>query len=45
MQLILEKCGGGGHHTVAGAQIEGITIEEAKEILISKIDEYFSNSD
>ena len=42
VQLILEKLGGGGHITVAGAQIEGMTIEEAKQELIAQINEYFS---
>jgi len=41
VQVILEKLGGGGHITVAGAQIEGITVEEAKEKLLEKIKEYF----
>ena len=42
VQLILEKLGGGGHITVAGAQLEGMTIEEAKQELIIRINEYFS---
>ena len=42
VQLILEKLGGGGHITVAGAQIEGMTLEEAKQELIIRINEYFS---
>ncbi len=42
VQIILEKLGGGGHITLAGAQIEGITIKEAKEELINRINEYFS---
>jgi cyclic-di-AMP phosphodiesterase len=33
VQVILEKLGGGGHMTVAGAQLEGISIEEAKKKL------------
>ena len=40
VQVILEKLGGGGHITLAGAQIEGVTLEEAKELLIEKINEY-----
>ncbi len=44
VQLILEKLGGGGHHTVAGAQITDITIDEAKKMLIEKIDEYFTEN-
>jgi len=31
VQVIMENFGGGGHGTVAGAQIEGISIEEGKE--------------
>ena len=42
VQVILEKLGGGGHITVAGAQIEGMTLEEAKQELIIRINEYFS---
>ncbi len=42
VQMILEKLGGGGHITLAGAQLENTTIEEAKEELLGKIEEYFS---
>lgn len=42
VQIILEKLGGGGHITLAGAQIEGMTIEEVKQQLIDKINEYFN---
>ncbi len=42
VQIILEKLGGGGHITLAGAQLEGVSIEEAKEELIKRIKEYFS---
>ena len=42
VQLILEKLGGGGHITVAGAQVEGMTMEEAKQELIIRINEYFT---
>lgn len=41
VQLILEKLGGGGHIAIAGAQIENVTLEQAKELLIEKIDEYY----
>lgn len=41
VQLILEKMGGGGHITLAGAQIEGLTVDEVKSQLIGKINEYF----
>ena len=36
------KRGGGGHITLAGAQVEGMDIEEAKQELINRINEYFS---
>lgn len=42
VQVILEKLGGGGHITVAGAQLEGISIEDAKQELIIRINEYFT---
>lgn len=45
VQIILEKMGGGGHSTVAGAQIEGKTIEEVKKELLEKIEEYFAETE
>lgn len=45
VQLILEKLGGGGHLTFAGAQIAGVSIEEAKERLLKEIQEYFKKPD
>ena len=42
VQVILEKLGGGGHITLAGAQMENVTMEEAKQELIIRINEYFS---
>ena len=42
VQVILEKLGGGGHITLAGAQVEGMTIEEVKQELVNRINEYFS---
>ena len=42
VQVILEKMGGGGHITLAGAQIEGKSMEEVKTELVEKINEYFS---
>lgn len=41
VQIILEKLGGGGHITLAGAQVENMTLEEAKQELINRINEYF----
>ena len=42
VQVILEKLGGGGHITLAGTQVEGMTIEETRQELINRINEYFS---
>ena len=33
VQVIMEQLGGGGHMSVAGAQLADVTIEEAREIL------------
>ena len=40
VQIILEKMGGGGHITLAGAQLEGFSLEDAKDELIIRISEY-----
>lgn len=40
VQVILEKLGGGGHLTEAGAQLKGISIEEAKKELKYAIIDY-----
>lgn len=42
VQLILEKLGGGGHMTIAGAQLEGITIKEAERRVINALEEYLN---
>lgn len=44
VQVILEKLGGGGHMTVAGAQLQGISMEEAKEKLKNAVLEYMENT-
>ena len=44
VQIILEKMGGGGHITLAGTQIEGKTIDEVKQELLEKIEEYFNET-
>ena len=33
VQIIMERLGGGGHRTIAGAQLKGATIDEAREKL------------
>ncbi|MBR6728964.1 MAG: DHH family phosphoesterase, partial [Clostridia bacterium] len=41
VQVILEKLGGGGHMTIAGAQLAELAPEEAKEKLCQAIEEYY----
>ncbi|MBQ1526377.1 MAG: DHH family phosphoesterase [Lachnospiraceae bacterium] len=38
VQIIMEKLGGGGHINVAGAQIEGVSMEEGKRRLVETLD-------
>ncbi len=40
VQIIMEKIGGGGHFTMAGAQLENISMEKAEELLKNAIREY-----
>lgn len=40
VQYITEKLGGGGHMTIAGAQLTDTTIDEVVELLKQAIDEY-----
>lgn len=42
VQVILEKLGGGGHITLAGAQLAGLTLEEAHDELVIRINEYLT---
>jgi c-di-AMP phosphodiesterase-like protein len=44
VQIIMEKLGGGGHHTMAAAQLAGVTPAEAKKKLLSAVDDYISSS-
>lgn len=44
VQVILEKLGGGGHITLAGAQLEGLTLEEAYNELVIRINEYLTET-
>ncbi|SHJ93536.1 DHH family phosphoesterase [Paramaledivibacter caminithermalis] len=45
VQRILEKLGGGGHLTVAGAQLKDVTTHEVKNMLINSIEEYLEEGD
>ena len=38
VQVIMEKLGGGGHQTMAAAQIPDVSLEEAAELLLKAID-------
>ena len=40
VQLVMEKIGGGGHLTMAGAQLAGVTVEQARQKLLDAIDEF-----
>lgn len=44
VQVILEKLGGGGHITVAGAQLKELSLNEAKKMVIEKIQEYLDEN-
>ena len=37
VQLVMEKLGGGGHMTMAGAQFSGLSVEEVREKLVAVI--------
>ena len=45
VQLIMEKLGGGGHLTMAAAQLEGVSAEEALARLADAIEEYHKEND
>lgn len=44
VQVILEKLGGGGHLTVAGAQLTGVGVDGAKQKLREAIKAYFDET-
>jgi c-di-AMP phosphodiesterase-like protein len=45
VQIVLEKLGGGGHMMIAGAQVQGMSIEEVKKMLIQSIEETLNNKE
>ncbi|NTW71849.1 MAG: hypothetical protein HGA49_06360 [Eubacteriaceae bacterium] len=45
VQLILEKLGGGGHMTIAGAQLPGTDLELGKKLLKKSISQYFKEGE
>ena len=44
VQLILERMGGGGHATIAGAQTTGRPIEDVRKQLVAFIRDYMKNN-
>ena len=45
VQIVLEKLGGGGHLTIAGAQLKNIGMEKARAKLIEALTEYLEEGD
>ena len=45
VQVIMERLGGGGHLNIAGAQLSGVSSEEAKQMLIDTIDNMIKDGD
>lgn len=43
VQLLMERLGGGGNHTAAGAQLRNTTPEEADRMITEAIDGYFAD--
>lgn len=41
VQLVMEALGGGGHQTMAGAQLQGVALESARQSLLEAIDRYY----
>ena len=44
VQVILEEFGGGGHFTMAGAQLKNITVSDARRALIRELDDKLEES-
>jgi c-di-AMP phosphodiesterase-like protein len=43
VQVIMEKLGGGGHMTIAGAQLRDVALDDALSMLTEAVDEYINN--
>ena len=43
VQLVMEELGGGGHHSMAAAQLTDISVEEAQQKLKAAIEKYLTN--
>jgi c-di-AMP phosphodiesterase-like protein len=44
VQMVMEKLGGGGHQTIAGAQVPGDRTETVRDNLLRAIDKYFEEN-
>ena len=44
VQLILEKIGGGGHFDMAGAALEKMSLDDAKQLLMDTIEEHMNTT-
>ena len=44
VQLILEKIGGGGHFDMAGAALEKMSLDDAKQLLMNTIEEHLNTT-
>lgn len=45
VQVMMEKLGGGGHRTIAGAQMEGVSVEDAKVRLKEVIEQMLAEGE
>ena len=45
VQVIMEKLGGGGHMTVAGAQLQDTDVTKAREMIVSVLSEMLDNGE
>ena len=45
VQVVMEKLGGGGHRTIAGAQLKDVTMEQAKDRLKEVLDAMLEKGD
>jgi len=45
VQIMMEELGGGGHQTVAGAQLAGVTVDEVRRRIIELCTRYIEESD
>ena len=45
VQVMMEHLGGGGHRAVAGAQLEGVNMDQAKVMVKNVIDEMLEKGD